>query len=137
MKVCSSESEFIMTVAPAAQKAGKRYNMLPSILIAQSALELGYAIKSYWDNPSIADLLKYENMVGQKRFLLNDSWSDKSVWPGRWFTKETPEEYNGKLVTIKDDFRIFDEPNCQHSNLSHRKYRYRSNFVHNSRGLRN
>ena len=33
--------------------------------------------------------------------------------------------------------RIFDEPYCQHSNLSHRKYRYRSNFAHNSRGLWN
>ena len=35
------------------------------------------------------------------------------------------------------DFWIFDEPHCKHSNLSHRKYRYRSNFSHNSRGLWN
>ena len=38
---------------------------------------------------------------------------------------------------FSSDFMIFDEPYCQHSNLSHRKYRYRSNFVHKSRGLRN
>lgn len=48
-------------------------------------------------------------MIGQKRELLNSSWSDKTVWDGRYFTKTTPEEYGGKKVTIKDDFRIYDD----------------------------
>lgn len=108
MKICKSEEEFISIVAPAAQRAGKRYNMLPSILIGQSALELGYAIVDYWDNESIADLLKYNNAVGQKRELLSSSWYDYSVWDGRYFSKKTPEVYDGKKVTITDDFRIFD-----------------------------
>ena len=109
MKICNSESEFIELVAPAVQRACKRYGMLPSVVLGQSALELGYAIKSYWDNESIADLLKYNNCVGQKSDLLSSSWWDYSVWPGKSFTKKTPEWYDGRQVTISDDFRIFDD----------------------------
>ena len=55
-------------------------------------------------------------MVGQKAELLNDTWSDYSVWPGAKpgkfeeysFYKETPEEYNGRMTTITDAFRKFD-----------------------------
>ena len=109
MKICNSESEFIELVAPAIQRACKRYGMLPSVILGQSALELGYAIKDYWDNESIADLLKYNNCVGQKSDLLSSSWWDYSVWPGKSFTKKTPEWYDGRQVTISDDFRIFDD----------------------------
>lgn len=44
MKTCSTEKGFIQAVAPAAQKACKRYGFLPSVMIAQAAQELGYAI---------------------------------------------------------------------------------------------
>ena len=110
MKICKTEQEFIDAVTLAAQKACVKYNtMLPSVVIAQSALENGFAIRSYWDNPGVEDLLKNNNMVGQKRFLLNDSWSDHFVWDGKsYFTKETPEVVNGKYITKKDDFRIFN-----------------------------
>lgn len=47
-------------------------------------------------------------MVGQKAELLTSSWYDKSVWPGKSFNKNTPEVYSGQQVTIKDNFRIFD-----------------------------
>lgn len=104
----SSEQEFITTIAPAAQKACKRYGYLPSVLIAQACLENGYGIPSYWDNPEIKYLLQYNNMVGQKAELLTSSWYDKSVWPGKSFNKNTPEVYSGQQVTIKDNFRIFD-----------------------------
>lgn len=104
----SSEQEFIKTIAPAAQKACKRYGYLPSVLIAQACLENGYGIPSYWDNQEIKYLLQYNNMVGQKAELLTSSWYDKSVWPGKSFNKNTPEVYSGQQVTIKDNFRIFD-----------------------------
>ncbi len=103
-----SEKDFIKTIAPAAQKACKRYGYLPSVLIAQACLENGYGIPSYWDNKEIKYLLQYNNMVGQKAELLNSSWYDKSVWPGKSFNKNTPEVYSGKSVIIKDNFRIFD-----------------------------
>lgn len=104
----SSEQEFIKTIAPAAQKACKRYGYLPSVLIAQACLENGYGIPSYWDNQEIKYLLQYNNMVGQKAELLTSSWYDKSVWPGKSFNKNTPEVYSDQQVTIKDNFRIFD-----------------------------
>ena len=109
MKICETEEEYINAVAPAARSAVKKIGgYLPSVLIAQSCLENGYGIQSYWDNPQIEQLLKYNNMVGLKSRLLNDSWSDRSVWPGEFFTKETPEVYGGKNVTITDGFRIYD-----------------------------
>ena len=108
MKICKSEQEYIKEIAPAVQRVCKRYGYLPSVLIAQSCLENGYGIRDYWDNPAIESLLKYNNMVGMKTQLLNSSWSEYSVWTGESFTKQTPEEYNGKKVTITDSFRVYD-----------------------------
>ena len=104
----TSEVDFIKAIAPAAQKACKRYGYLPSVLIAQACHENGYGIRAYWDNPGIEQLLANNNMVGQKAELLTSSWADKSVWPGKSFEKKTPEEYSGRIMTIKDSFRIFD-----------------------------
>lgn len=108
MKVCSSENEFIEYLAPIAQKVCRRYSYKPSILIGQVFQENGAACPKNFDNDGIYDLLKNCNLVGQKKDLLNDTWTDYTVWPGKWFSKQTPEEYNGKKVTITDDFRIFD-----------------------------
>ena len=105
----TSEKSFIKTIAPSAQKACKRYGYLPSVLIAQACLENGYGISSYWDNQEIKSLLQYNNMIGQKAQLLNSSWYDKSVWPGKSFNKKTPEVYSNQKVIIKDNFRIFDD----------------------------
>lgn len=108
MKICKTENEYIEATALAVQKACKRYGYLPSVLIAQSCLENGYGIRSYWDNPQIEALLSANNMVGIKSFLLNDSWIEYTVWQGESITKKTPEEYNGKMVTITDNFRKYD-----------------------------
>lgn len=116
MKICKNEKEFIEYVAPIAQKVCKRYGFKPSILIAQTFHENGAAVPSNFDNSGIYDLMKYNNMVGQKAKLLNDTWSDYSVWPGvkpgkfeeYSFYKETPEEYGGRMTTITDAFRKFD-----------------------------
>ena len=111
MKICTTEQAFIDTVAPAAQKACKRYGFyLPSVLIAQACKEVGYAIPGYWDNPGVRGLVEENNMVGIKKDLLNKSWVDigLSVWPGKYLNKLTPEVYGGVPVTIPDDFRIYD-----------------------------
>ena len=104
----TSKTEYIEAIAPAAVAACKKYGYLPSVLIAQSCLENGYGIPDYWDNPEIANLLKYNNMIGMKAELLTSSWDNKSVWPGKAFSKNTPEEYDGMKVTTKDSFRIYD-----------------------------
>lgn len=110
MKVCTTEQEYLDQIIEPARRCCKRYGYLPSVLIAQSCLENGYGIQSYWDNPQIEALMTYNNMVGIKSELLNKSWVDcgLSVWPGRSITKRTPEEYNGRMVTITDSFRVYD-----------------------------
>ena len=102
--------EYIEEIAPAVVAACKKCGGLASDIIAMSCLENGYGIPDYWDNPEIEKLLKYNNMLGLKAQLLNTSWDDKSVWPGKAFSKKTPEEYDGRKVTVKDSFRIYDSP---------------------------
>ena len=108
MNLCKTEHEYIEKIAPAVQRACKRYGYLPSVLIAQSCLENGYGIRDYFDNPQIELLLKHNNMVGIKSDLLNSSWNDKTVWTGESLTKETPEEEGGKKIIITDSFRKYD-----------------------------
>lgn len=108
MKICTTEQEYIEAIASSVQKVCKRYGYLPSVLIGQSCLENGYGIRSYWDNPQIEALLTYNNMVGIKSELLNNSWNEYTVWTGESLTKQTPEVYNGKQVTITDNFRKYD-----------------------------
>lgn len=108
MKSCNTEQEYIDLMVPAAQRACKRYGYKVSTLVAQACLENGYGILSYADNPEIVKLLAANNVVGVKSSLLNDSWKDYTVWQGESITKNTPEEYGGKIVTIKDKFRVYD-----------------------------
>lgn len=108
MNTCTTEQEYINKIALSVQRACKRYGYLPSVLIAQSCLENGYGIPDYWDNPEIEKLLKANNMVGIKSELLGDSWDDYTVWQGESITKKTPEEYDGEIVPITDEFRKYD-----------------------------
>lgn len=110
MEVCTTEQEYLDQIIEPARRACKRYGYLPSVLIAQACLENGYGIPSYWDNPQIICLMKYNNMVGIKTELLNRSWVDVglSVWPGKSIVKDTPEQYGNKIVPKKDSFRIYD-----------------------------
>lgn len=110
MNICKTKKEYISLIAPAAQRACKRYGYLPSVLIAQSCLENGYGVPAYWDNKQIALLMQFNNMVGIKTDLLHKSWSDVglTVWPGKSLKKDTPEVYDGEKVTINDSFRKYD-----------------------------
>ncbi len=110
MKPCRTEQEYLDQVIEPVRRCCKRYGYLPSVLIAQSCLENGYGIPSYWDNPQIQALIAVENGVGIKRELLNKSWVDigLSVWQGGYIRKDTPEQYGQQIVTVKDDFRVYD-----------------------------
>ena len=108
MKECRTQQEYIDAIATSVQKVCNKYGYLPSVLIAQSCLENGYGIRSYWDNSGIENLLKYNNMVGLKAQLLNKSWNEYTVWPGKCLVKDTPEEYDGNKTIKKDSFRIYD-----------------------------
>ena len=108
MEICSSEQQYLNAIIEPVRQCCKRYGYLPSVLIAQSCLENGYGIPSYWDNPQIELLMKYNNMVGIKSELLNKSWNKYTVWEGKSLNKDTPEEYNRGMVTINDNFRKYD-----------------------------
>lgn len=108
MKLCSSKKEYIDAIAPAVQRACKRYGYLPSVLIGQSCLENGFGVRAYFDNPEITLLLEANNMVGIKSNLLSDSWNQYTVWGGESIKKKTPEEYGGSIETITDKFRKYN-----------------------------
>ena len=108
MEICTSEQQYLNAIIEPVQRCCKRYGYLPSVLIAQSCLENGYGIPSYWDNPQIELLMKYNNMVGIKSELLNSSWMEYTVWEGESLNKDTPEQYNRGMVTINDNFRKYD-----------------------------
>ena len=108
MQVFSKEQDFISYLVPIAQRVCKRYGYKASILVAQVAQEVGFAVPRNFDNDGIYDLLRNCNLVGQKADLLQDSWKEYTVWDGRKFWKTTPEEQDGRKITIRDAFRIFD-----------------------------
>lgn len=112
MQICKTEQEYLSQIINPVRRCCKRYGYLPSVLIAQSCLENGYGIPSYWDNQSVKALVEQNNMVGIKTELLNASWTDigLSVWGGKSITKRTPEEYGGRMVTITDSFRVYENP---------------------------
>lgn len=85
-------NEFIETIAPIIKKeATKRGYKICSIIIAQAILESGYG-KSLLAS-------KYHNYFGMK---CGKYWKGKSV------NLNTKEEYNGKVVNITDNFRVYD-----------------------------
>ena len=112
MRICKTEQEYLDQIIEPVRRCCKRYGYLPSVLIAQSCLENGYGIPSYWDNTGVQALIEQNNMVGIKTELLNKSWSDigLTTWGGKSITKRTPEEYGGRMVTITDSFRVYENP---------------------------
>ena len=90
--------EWIAMIAPIAQDLNALYNVLPSILIAQSALETGWGL---------TDLTRKYNIVGMKADLINSTWREHSTWDGTTYTKVTPEYVNNKLIYKEDVFRVY------------------------------
>lgn len=88
----STQEQFINVIGPMIQKeAFARGYKTPSAIIAQACLESAYG----------ASLLsaKYHNYFGMK---CGSSWKGKSV------NLATKEEYNSQLVSIRDNFRVYD-----------------------------
>ena len=98
MKICKNETEYIDAIAPAVQRACKRYGYLPSVLIAQSCLENGFGVPDFWDNPQIALLLQANNMVGLKKSLLNSPYGQEKASVSR-LPKNTAAEWSRSRMT--------------------------------------
>lgn len=82
------KNKFIEKVNIIAQEGYKKYNILPSLTIAQSILE------SAWGEKHIGN-----NIFGIKK---------GSSWKGKTRVVTTTEYINGKKKIIKDEFRVYD-----------------------------
>jgi len=84
--------DFINKIAPLiVDEAEKRGYKTPSAIIAQACVESAYGTSSLG--------YKYHNYFGMK---CGSSWKGKSV------NLSTKEEYNSQLVSIRDNFRVYD-----------------------------
>lgn len=97
-----AQKDFIQKVIQPCQNAVKIIGgYLPSVLIGQMCLQTGYG-QGY----NCAVLMQWNNLLGMKTELLNDTWTSK-YWDGRSATKSTPQYY-GYHTTIVDSFRVYN-----------------------------
>ena len=93
-------NSFISMIAPIAQKAYKQFGKpLPSVCIAMGAVESAYGT---------AGSCKYNSYMGQK---VGTGKTATKYWRGKSFnakTHEVVDQATGQLVTIKDNFRSYD-----------------------------
>lgn len=85
----SKQVQFIQTIAPAAVLIANQYDIYPSVMIAQAALE------SSWGQSDLA--ISYNNLMGTK-----GSWNGESV------TVRTREDVDGKSIYIQAGFSVYD-----------------------------
>lgn len=94
-------NSFIKIMVPIAQKAYKQFRKpLPSVAIAMAAVESRYGL---------AGSCKYNSYLGQK---VGTGKTATKYWSGKSFNAKTQEVVNqktGQLVTIKDNFRAYDD----------------------------
>lgn len=90
--------EWIAMFAPICVDLAKTTHILPSVVIAQTALETGWGT---------TDLTRRYNVLGMKVDLINSTWKEHSVWGGDVYRKVTPEYHGGQLVYVEDDFRVY------------------------------
>lgn len=83
-----SDNAFVNTIAPGAIETYNKYNILPSITIAQAILESGWG----------------KHRVGNNVFGIKAT----SDWKGKTKTATTTEYKNGKWVSEKATFRDYD-----------------------------
>ena len=88
-KLLKQKKDFIKKVAPVAQKVDKGTKLLPSVTIAQACLESNYG------QSDLAQ--KYNNLFGVK----GTSKTTSAVMTTKEYT-------NGKWVTVKARFQIYD-----------------------------
>ena len=93
MASSAEQKQFIETIGPLIQAEAKaRGYKVCSAVIAQACIESGY-------NTSLLSL-KYHNYFGLKC---------GSAWKGPSVNMKTKEEYNSQLVSIRDNFRVFQD----------------------------
>lgn len=110
-----NQQDYINKVAEICVKLYPYTKILPSVVIAQSFLENGGGTAA-----DAIELTKRNNLIGQKASLLNNTWSEYTVWDGTKFSKRTPENYGNGIVYITDWFRVF--PSYKYSILDYEMF---------------
>ena len=90
-KLTSSQADFINKVAPGAIEAYNKYGILPSLTLAQAAIESGYGDSSLTS--------EYNNAFGIKA---------GSSWEGKTVNLPTKEHGSGGYYTVDANFRAYD-----------------------------
>lgn len=98
-----TRQEWVDMIWPLAVEACRKMGgYLPEILTAQTCQENGYG-----QDPDCEVLTEVNNVLGMKRWLINETWESK-YWHGGFITKKTPE-WDGNEMEYKDDyFRKYD-----------------------------
>lgn len=92
MASSAQAKQFIETIGPIIQEEAKaRGYKVCSPIIAQACIESAYGTSSLG--------YRWHNYFGMKA---------GSAWKGRSVNLSTKEEYNSQLVSIKDNFRVYD-----------------------------
>lgn len=100
----ASKQDFIDKVAAIAVDLYEETRILPRVVIAQACLESGFGLGA-----DAKVLTEANNLLGMKADLINNTWSQYTVWDGKTITKKTPEYINGKLVYKVDTFRRYKD----------------------------
>ena len=98
----ASKQDYIDKVAAIAVDLYEETRILPRVVIAQACLENGFGLGA-----DAKVLTEANNLLGMKADLINNTWSQYTVWDGKTITKKTPEYINGKLVYKVDTFRKY------------------------------
>jgi len=84
----SSTQQFINSVAPIALEVAGKYDLYPSVMIAQATLETGSG-------------------TSELAVLANNYFGIKGTYKGKSIYKISPEEVNGDMVSHSSRFRIY------------------------------
>lgn len=102
MTEMEKQRSWLLSLAKYAVMACRLFGgFLPSVLLAQAALETGFG-----RGKGCESLMANFNLLGMKKELLNKTWTS-SFWTGKAFKKLTPEYENGKVVKKPDYFRTY------------------------------
>lgn len=92
----SEQKKFIMSISRGAIEGLRKYQILPSVTMAQAILESG------WGKSGLT--AKSNNLFGIKA----ETWNGETFWDGDYISYPTKEYVNGQYVDTYANFRKYD-----------------------------
>lgn len=100
----TSKEDFINKVASVAIELYRETKILPSVVIGQACDESGFGLGA-----DALVLTKQNNILGMVVDLINNTWSQYTVWDGKQVVKPTQEYINGQWITKERAFRCYPD----------------------------